>query len=393
MPSLNPLADPERLIRSGARRSKWRAFSSLLFLALATAAPARVEAASPAENAVSKVIDDLVRIRRIDASQLDRPRLLAEGTRLALADPTLGVTVRWLTSEMWRFQYATAPIAPRPDPNATYHLPYDAKIPRIVVQAAGGWMSHQDAESYEAIDFAMPIGASVLASRRGRVLRVGDGTPVRERPPAKPDPPNLVEVLHDDGTFGQYLHLAPGIPVKPGDLVEVGAKLGEAANSGSPSGPHLHFVVLRRLSATEIGTLPVRFQVPGMGVVTTRQGAYLGSPPPPTLKLRLSLDGRPVEDGKLARLRAGKSGQLRVEAVAADGTSRDVTSDARTEYASMTLWSVDVDDKGRISARPARGFAISAPGVDLSVGAVAIFYGAAGDRDIGLGKVEMQFTP
>jgi len=370
-----------------------RPFSLLLLLALSTLTPAPAEAASPAENAVSKMLDDLIRIRRIDASQLDRPHLVAEGTRLALMDPTLAAATRWLTSEMWRLQYAKAPISARPDPNATYRLPYAAKIPRIVAQAAGGPMSHQDAENHEAIDFAMPIGAPVLAARRGRVLQVGDGTPLRERPPVQQDAPNFVSVLHDDGTFALYLHLAPGIPVKPGDDVEIGAKLGEAGNTGSPSGPHLHFVVLRRLGASQVGSVPVRFVVPGAGIVTPRARAYLGSPPTPTMKLRISLDGRPVEEGKLTQIRAGKPGQLRVEAVATDGTSRDVTTDAHTEYASMTLWSVDVDGKGRISAQPARGFAVGGPDVDRSLGGVAIFYGDSGDRDVGLGKVELQLTP
>jgi murein DD-endopeptidase MepM/ murein hydrolase activator NlpD len=56
---------------------------------------------------------------------------------------------------------------------------------------------------------------------------------------------NFVLVLHDDGTLGEYMHLAPsGIEVAPGQRVERGQPLALSGNSGFSSTPHLHFQVM-----------------------------------------------------------------------------------------------------------------------------------------------------
>ncbi|MGN6104983.1 MAG: M23 family metallopeptidase, partial [Kofleriaceae bacterium] len=56
---------------------------------------------------------------------------------------------------------------------------------------------------------------------------------------------NFVLVLHDDGTLGEYMHLAPAsVSVKPGQRVERGQRLALSGNTGFSSTPHLHFQVM-----------------------------------------------------------------------------------------------------------------------------------------------------
>src|SRR5213079_2302490 len=56
---------------------------------------------------------------------------------------------------------------------------------------------------------------------------------------------NFVIVLHDDGTLGEYMHLAPAtVQVKPGQRVERLQELALSGNTGFSSTPHLHFQVM-----------------------------------------------------------------------------------------------------------------------------------------------------
>ncbi len=52
-------------------------------------------------------------------------------------------------------------------------------------------------------------------------------------------------VLHDDGTLGEYMHLAPaGVEVQPGTPVNRGDELALSGNTGYSTTPHLHFQVM-----------------------------------------------------------------------------------------------------------------------------------------------------
>jgi murein DD-endopeptidase MepM/ murein hydrolase activator NlpD len=56
---------------------------------------------------------------------------------------------------------------------------------------------------------------------------------------------NFVLIAHEDGTLGEYMHLAPsGVLVHAGDQVTRGQPLALSGNTGFSSTPHLHFQVL-----------------------------------------------------------------------------------------------------------------------------------------------------
>ena len=52
-------------------------------------------------------------------------------------------------------------------------------------------------------------------------------------------------IQHDDGTLGEYMHLAPsGVRVSVGQKVARGDELALSGNTGFSSTPHLHFQVM-----------------------------------------------------------------------------------------------------------------------------------------------------
>ncbi|MFS0735065.1 M23 family metallopeptidase [Microbacterium sp. 1P10UB] len=114
------------------------------------------------------------------------------------------------------------------------------------------------------------------------VLAVADATVIRaadEFPDQVPDAPepvtideadgNYVILELSDGVFAFYAHLKPGsVDVRVGDTVTAGQEIARTGNSGSSTGPHLHFQVMDRPSALVANGLPYvfdRFDVVGRG--------------------------------------------------------------------------------------------------------------------------------
>lgn len=97
---------------------------------------------------------------------------------------------------------------------------------------------------------AMQAGVEVRAAAAGTVKGVRDGMPdISIRDPAAPalngkDCGNGVVIDHGDGWETQYCHMKLGsIAVKPGQVVEAGAPLGQVGLSGNTEFPHLHLSV------------------------------------------------------------------------------------------------------------------------------------------------------
>ena len=104
---------------------------------------------------------------------------------------------------------------------------------------------------HDAIDIAAPLGSAVTAAARGRVAFVGHIAGGAE----------VVVLAHADGLVTLYAHLDDTVappPVKLGDVVEAGQRIGAVGLTGITTGPHLHFAVRR---ATE--PLDPRSLLPG----------------------------------------------------------------------------------------------------------------------------------
>jgi murein DD-endopeptidase MepM/ murein hydrolase activator NlpD len=84
------------------------------------------------------------------------------------------------------------------------------------------------------VDYAGNSGSAIVAPAAGRVALVGyerDGFEVHG---------NCVGLDHGQGVTSIYIHMR-SIKVKPGDFVQAGQTIGTLGNTGSSTGPHLHW--------------------------------------------------------------------------------------------------------------------------------------------------------
>lgn len=165
---------------------------------------------------------------------------------------------------------------PEAQPEAyAYRLPYQTGKTFAVLQGFHGAFSHRGSNEY-AVDFDCPVATKVLAARPGVVVASnaaaqGAGT--------TPDyleyrRTNFVLVLHDDGTLGEYMHLAPSsVEVAPGQRVERGQELALSGNTGYSSTPHLHFQVMTAADdGVSARSFPIQFAVAPHTIEEPRQG-------------------------------------------------------------------------------------------------------------------------
>jgi murein DD-endopeptidase MepM/ murein hydrolase activator NlpD len=152
--------------------------------------------------------------------------------------------------------YSVGDVFAKPDKKYRYSLPFEKGTEFRVAQVPGGTViTHRDDLSRYAIDMGVPEGTPVLAARAGVVIEVRDQFTEGGLDMDLVEKANLVSILHTDGTFAQYVHLAPeGVLVHPGDHVEVGQVIAMSGNTGYSAGPHLHFD-LRRAVILPDGTV------------------------------------------------------------------------------------------------------------------------------------------
>jgi murein DD-endopeptidase MepM/ murein hydrolase activator NlpD len=141
---------------------------------------------------------------------------------------------------------------------AKYVLPYPVGTTYTCSQGPVGRWSHSESFKY-AVDFTMPIGTIVTASRGGRVVFVEES--FTDDNWQWWDQANVVIVLHDDSTYGRYVHLTQnGAVVERFQIVAQGDTIGLSGSSGTNGGPHLHFDVTRDCPTYGCNTIPVYFE-------------------------------------------------------------------------------------------------------------------------------------
>ncbi|WP_157771330.1 M23 family metallopeptidase [Paenibacillus sonchi] len=95
---------------------------------------------------------------------------------------------------------------------------------------------------HNGIDIGVPTGTPVFAAREGTVIFAG----------AMGTAGQAVIIKHDNGLETRYYHLNR-VDVLNGQVVTAREQVAESGNSGSSTGPHLHFEV--RLSGTPVNPL------------------------------------------------------------------------------------------------------------------------------------------
>lgn len=118
------------------------------------------------------------------------------------------------------------------------------KIPPTYIKPiSGGRLSSQfgrrnapvrGASTYhKGVDWATPIGTTVVASSAGTVAKAGWGSGYGY----------VVYINHADGRQTRYAHLSK-VLVKAGEKVAQGERIALSGNTGRSSGPHVHFEIL-----------------------------------------------------------------------------------------------------------------------------------------------------
>ena len=149
--------------------------------------------------------------------------------------------------------------------DALYLFPFAHGSKYEISQSHFGKFTHNDPENRFAVDFTMPIGTPVHAAREGIVAAVKVDSNVGGRGSRYSQYGNYILIAHDDGSFGNYVHLrANGAEVEIGQEVAAGELIGYSGNTGNTSGPHLHFDVRIPTPAGKMESIPVNF----MGVDT-----------------------------------------------------------------------------------------------------------------------------
>lgn len=125
--------------------------------------------------------------------------------------------------------------------NSPYLLPYQTGEAFPVVVSTGHYRAANQGVGLYAIDFNMPIGTKIVASRAGEVVAVreefhdGNGKDLEE---------NYVFIRHSDGTIARYFHLTHnGALVSEGDNVKAGDLIAISGDTGQTGSHHLHFDV------------------------------------------------------------------------------------------------------------------------------------------------------
>lgn len=146
------------------------------------------------------------------------------------------------------------------DDNYIYRLPYTKGTSHIVSQGFNGRFTHKGRSRY-AIDFAMPVGTKIYASRGGVVIKTKSDSNIGGMDKKFASSGNYVTIAHDDGTMAIYYHLKKnGVIVSIRDKVQRGTHIGYSGNTGRSSGPHLHFAVFSAASASATQTIMIKLK-------------------------------------------------------------------------------------------------------------------------------------
>lgn len=149
-----------------------------------------------------------------------------------------------------------------------YDLPYAKGDEHKIIQGYGGLFSHKNTA---ALDFSMPVGTPIYASREGTIYSYKDDSDEGGISEDDKRKANYIIILHPDGSFGCYWHLQKnGVVIKNGKA-EKGQLIGYSGNTGFALQPHLHFSVKRQLNYNRESFVQTKFNTT-QGIVFLKTG-------------------------------------------------------------------------------------------------------------------------
>ena len=146
---------------------------------------------------------------------------------------TVLITKKNGTEEGWEMIAETVMVEPVPQ-----IIERGTKIPPTYIKPlSGGRFSsgfkRRWGRMHKGIDWACPVGTSIMASCGGTVVQAGWFGGYG----------NCITLRHPDGRQTRYGHLSR-ILVKTGQSVKQGEKIGLSGNTGRSTGPHVHFEII-----------------------------------------------------------------------------------------------------------------------------------------------------
>ena len=176
-----------------------------------------------------------------------------------------------------------------PAKDSIYVLPYPIGREYGISQGNCGIYTHKrdflngvHGDLRYAYDFEIPIGQDITAARSGEVLTIEERYEDYTNDIWQT---NYIQILHDDGTIGVYLHFTKnGVLVDVGDEIKQGVKIGIAGATGYVGYiPHLHFHVFEKehKSCTLYGTDDSEYNFKGCKTlpITFKNAEPLDIPP------------------------------------------------------------------------------------------------------------------
>jgi murein DD-endopeptidase MepM/ murein hydrolase activator NlpD len=210
-----------------------------------------------------------------DLSHRTDPTRPFEIVRLEVIDPAKAYHYHY------DYHFRIGNLGGNPYLNFVYQLPFRQGEVHKINQGYFGTFSHQrGTDDQYAIDFDMPQGTIVCAARAGRVVGVRMDSTVGGPDPSFRSCDNHIVLKHDDGSYAEYVHLAPnGSLVRVGQNVTVGQPIGFSGRTGFSAGPHLHFSVYVPIDGLHIKSVPMRFESSEGIVEELIQGNYYQKSP------------------------------------------------------------------------------------------------------------------
>ena len=145
------------------------------------------------------------------------------------------------------------------DDSHTYLFPFAHGSKHRVTQGFQGDFTHFGENEY-GVDFDLDRDTKVFAARDGLVVEVKEDSSRGGASASYSKHGNYVLVYHDDGSFGNYVHLRKdGAVVDPGERVGAGDHIGFSGATGRASGPHLHFDVRLPQADGTMQSIPIEF--------------------------------------------------------------------------------------------------------------------------------------
>lgn len=131
---------------------------------------------------------------------------------------------------------------------------------------------------HKGIDFSVPINTDIISSTAGRVAEVGYNS----------SRGNYVVINNDSGISSVYQHLN-SVLAKQGDVVRQGQVIAKSGNTGTTTGPHLHYELkidgqnvdpllylqtYDQINGGDVGTAAGGFRIPELDSVTAAVKKY-----------------------------------------------------------------------------------------------------------------------